>query len=65
MRLRVYLGVLKELPREQAGPLLACLNHLFSEETLHSLHDDKTFGELLTILKIVAESDPKLTFRFS
>jgi hypothetical protein len=63
--LHSYLIVLKEFPRDRAGYLLRRLSDWFTEEILQNLRDDKTFGELLTILKIIAEADPQKTFDFS
>jgi hypothetical protein len=62
--LHSYLVVLKELPRQHASHLLQRLSECFTEEVLQSLRDEKTFGEMFTILKIIAEADPKLTFEF-
>lgn len=63
--LHSYLIVLKDFPRDHAGYLLQRLSGWFTADILQELRDDKTFGELLTILKIIAEADPQRTFDFS
>jgi hypothetical protein len=63
--LHSYLIVFKKLQRGHARTLLLHLDGWFTEEVLQSLGDSKTFGELLSLLKILAEADPRLAFNIS
>jgi hypothetical protein len=63
--LHSYLIVFKSLPTRHAVFLLQALDDLFTKRVLESLRDDKTFGELLAILRIFAEANPRLVFDLS
>jgi hypothetical protein len=63
--LHSYLIVLKRFPRPHALFLLRHLNDWLSETTLQSLRDEKAINELLAVLKIFAEANPRLAFDFS
>lgn len=63
--LNSYLVVLKELPQVNANRMLGLLSDWFTEDVLRDLKDEKTLGELLTILKITCVTDTRLAFDFS
>lgn len=63
--LHSYLIVFKELPRRHATLLLQSLDDLLTEPVLVGLRDEKTFGELLTILRIFCKADVRLAFDLS
>ncbi|MGA9768031.1 MAG: hypothetical protein WBV94_03260 [Blastocatellia bacterium] len=63
--LHAYIIAFKNLPQQYGVSLLRCFDELFTETILIRLSDDKTFGELLTVLKIFAKSNPRLAFDLS
>ncbi|HST21065.1 MAG TPA: hypothetical protein VLR90_08110, partial [Blastocatellia bacterium] len=63
--LHAYLIAFKNLPQQYGVSLLQRFDDLFTETILIRLSDDKTFGELLTVLKIFARANPRLAFELS